>query len=131
MSSVIPAREPNNLVREVFSGPLNRDTLVTRIDGLVDKLGQARCFLIDLSDCDFELTAGEFMAVIDTWFERLGTTAPTALIFHPENHRDQAMLFETKGFLLGSRLKTFTSEKEAASWLAERCSLSSPEQLRI
>lgn len=127
MSPVPPVPEPNNLVREVFSGPLNRDTLVARIDGLADRLGQAQCFLIDLRDCDFELTAGEFMAVIDTWFERLGTTAPTALIFHRENHRDQAMLFETKGFLLGSRLKTFMTDEEAASWLAERCSLSSPE----
>ena len=127
MSLVPPASEPDNLVRETRSGPLNRDTLVRRIEALVDKLGRARCFLIDLSACDFELTAGEFMAVIDTWFERLGTTAPTALIFHPDNHRDQAMLFETKGFLLGSRLKTFFTNDEAASWLAERCFVCSPD----
>ncbi len=126
MSDFSGSPKPVNVVRETLSGELNRALLVARIDALVDHLGQGDCFLIDLCACHFALSPGEFMAVIDTWFERLGTTAPTALVFHPENHRDQAMLFETKGFLLGSRLKTFTNEKEAASWLAERCSLSSP-----
>ena len=126
MSELSGFPRPENIVRETLSGELNRTLLVARIDALVDRLGQGECFLINLCACDFALSSGEFMAVIDTWFERLGTTAPTALVFHPENHRDQAMLFETKGFLLGSRLKTFTSEKEAASWLAERCSLSYP-----
>lgn len=69
MFFVILVCEFNNFVCEVFFGLFNCDIFVICIDGLIDKLGQVWCFLIDLSDCDFELMAGEFMVVIDIWFE--------------------------------------------------------------
>ncbi len=77
----------------------------------------ARPLLLDFSACHLEMTASEFMQVIDDWFSTLGIDTPAALMFCGEAQKDQAMLFDTKNFLVGGRTKSFLDEGEARSWL--------------
>ena len=73
--------------------------------------------IVDLQACQLNMTAAEFMRVIDCWYDVIGIDARAALVFNGEGQKDQAMLFETKSFLVGGRSKSFTQMTEARSWL--------------
>lgn len=101
-----------------FAGHLGTADLSAGISELAAKLDQGGRYLVDFRHCAIEATAAEFMGLIDHWFATLGTDTPMAVLMDGQAQGDHAMLFETKGFLLGSRLKAFTSLSQARDWLA-------------
>lgn len=74
--------------------------------------------LADFSSADIDIPAAEFMQMVDSWLSLLGPAVRTALVFEQPRQKDQAMLFETKAFLAGARLRVFEQQNGARSWLA-------------
>lgn len=82
------------------------------------RVGQDQRMLLNFSDCLLTVTASEFMQAIDDWFQHMGREARAALVFHPEAQKDQAMLVETKNFLMGGQTRSFTDHEQARAWLS-------------
>ncbi|WP_300526783.1 hypothetical protein [Maricaulis sp.] len=102
-----------------FSGHLVKAQLSTCIHELAARLAESGRYLVDFRGCAIDASIGEFMGLIEHWFESLGTNTPMAVLMDGQAQGDYAMLFDTKSFLLGSRLKTFTCPDEASDWLAK------------
>lgn len=110
-------RDDHSLTTVIYSGGMTADDIITSFKKIAAPEVRSATVLVDLQDCQLAMTAAEFMRVIDGWYEMLGIDVRAALVFHAEAQKDQAMLFETKSFLVGGRSKSFTSLGEAQSWL--------------
>lgn len=117
MTYRIHAAMDQRIIRIDFSGELNRPEIELAIGELSAEISENLAYLVDLTHCALAMTASEFMAVIDVWFEAIGSATQMALVFDPVSQKDLAMLFDTKSFLVGGRQKSFGSPSAALNWL--------------
>jgi Ni/Fe-hydrogenase subunit HybB-like protein len=106
-------------VRLKAVGPTSKSDLENAFTSLQIHAREGRVLLVDFRAALFSITTAEFMSVIDHWFSVIGSQTRAALLFCPEGQKDQAMLFDTKSFLLGGVLKTFKECADARQWLAD------------
>jgi len=102
----------------VFDGRFSAPEFQTAITRLAASGIPATGLLADFSSAEIDIPAAEFMQMVDNWLQVLGPTVRTALVFQQPRQKDQAMLFETKAFLAGARLRVFEQQNGARSWLA-------------
>lgn len=117
MSFDIDASLGDGMASIVFRGEFSRSTIEQKICELNDQIMSGVAYHVDMSQCALAMTASEFMSVVDFWFETLGSATQMALVFDPITQKDQAMLFDTKSFLIGGRQKTFADDIAAKKWL--------------
>lgn len=113
----VDMRDDRSLTTAIYTGSMTADEILASFNEICAPKENAAAVLVDLQDCQLSMTAAEFMRVINGWYDTMGVDARAALVFHAEAQKDQAMLFETKSFLVGGRSKSFTSLAEAQSWL--------------
>ncbi len=118
MSFQIDAPAGARIVTVRFQGELSRDEFITSIERLADGIDTDLSYLVVLSKCALAMSASEFMGAIDVWFEQISGAPLMALVFDAETQKDQAMLFDTKSFLIGGRQKAFMDDQAALDWLA-------------
>lgn len=118
MSVHIEADGDAAYLRIVYSDTI----LLTDIDQALDELaahlsGSNRPVLVDWSEGALSITHAEFMGRLDDWFDRLGSGLQVAMVFNAISQRDQSMLTDTKNFLKGGGVRTFTDRDTAEKWL--------------
>jgi hypothetical protein len=114
--SLNAGQQPDPVVLKAI-GPTSQADLKQAFETLQPHAGDGRLLLVDFRTALFSITTAEFMRVIDHWFDLIGTQTRAALLFCSEGQKDQAMLFNTKTFLVGGMLKTFSECGEAREWL--------------
>jgi len=122
MSLVVQPNPADGIVSVGLRGEFTRSQLDTQVQTLASQMNanpmdDGAVYLVDFSEADLAMTASEFMGAVDHWFEHLGELEMAAIVFDGDRHKDQAMLFETKSFLLGGRHKAFTIRDSAMGWL--------------
>lgn len=114
--SIETGQRPDPVVVKV-SGPTSKTNLSDAFVALQSHAEDGRTLLLDFRSSLLAVSPAEFMTVIDLWFELLGANTRAALVFCGEGQKDQAMLFDTKSFLVGGNAKTFSQCDAARNWL--------------
>jgi hypothetical protein len=117
MPVTLEAASPASLLLARFTGeitPADARNLVIEISHGCDGYS---ALLADWRTARLALTTVEFMTLTDDWFRMPAARLPAAHVFHAADHKNEAMLFQTKGFLAGGHFRVFSEYGEARSWL--------------
>ncbi|MED5548427.1 MAG: hypothetical protein VX529_03630 [Pseudomonadota bacterium] len=117
MPVILEAGSPASLLLVRFSGTLTPGEAAEDLARISEESAGYSALLADWREAEIALSTIEFMALTDDWFRMPGARLKAAHVFHAERHKDQAMLFQTKGFLVGGQFRVFAEYGEARSWL--------------
>jgi hypothetical protein len=74
--------------------------------------------LVDMREAHVAASAAGVIAIIEAFFELVGTTVPVAFLNRDEADNPNSMLAETRAFIAGAAMRAFTDGAEARTWLA-------------
>ena len=117
MPVTLEAGSPAGLLVVRFTDVLTASNTVEPIARISEESAAYSQILTDWSAARFDMSTVDFMGLVDDWFRKPVARLRAAHIFHPDAHKDQAMLFQTKGFLAGGVFRVFSGYGEARSWL--------------
>jgi len=117
MPVILETGSPASLLLVRFSGRLAPGGIAEDLARISEESAGYSALLADWREAEIALSTIEFMSLTDDWFRMPAARLKAAHIFHAERHKDQAMLFQTKGFLVGGQFRVFSEYGEARSWL--------------
>jgi len=73
--------------------------------------------LVDMREAEVATDAVGVLAIMDAFFDLVGATVPVAFLNRDEADNPNPMLAETRAFIAGASMRSFTDADEALAWL--------------